>query len=61
MDLEAAVFMDKSSPPGFHAAKLEGVDRALLSHAKQTKGAAKTVIATEGENAATTASAKATL
>ena len=61
MDLEAAVFMDKSCPPGFLEAKLENVDHVLLSHAKQTKGAAKTVIATEGENAATMASVKETL
>ena len=61
MDVEAAVIMNKSCPPGFLAAKLENVDHALLFHAKQTKGATKTVIATEGENAATTASVKETL
>ena len=61
MDLEAAVIMNKSCPPGFHEVKLESVDHALLFHAKQTKGATKTVIATEGENAATTASVKETL
>ena len=61
MDVEAAVFMNKSCPPGFLAAKLESVVHVLLSHAKQTKGAAKTVTATEGENAATTASVKETL
>ena len=61
MDLEAAVIMNKSCPPGFLEIKLESVDHALLCHAKLTKGATKTVIAKEGENAATTASAKETL
>ena len=61
MDLEAAVIMNKSCPPGFLEIKLESVDHVLLFRAKQTKGATKTVIATEGENAATTASVKETL
>ena len=59
VDFIHAVFMNKSCPPGFHVVKLESVDHVL--DVKLTKCAAKTVIATEGENAATTASAKETL
>ena len=33
-DMETAVFMRRNCPPGFHVVKLEGVHRALFSHAK---------------------------
>ena len=34
VDKANAVFMRRNCPPGFHAVKLEGVHRALFSHAK---------------------------
>ena len=34
VDKANAVFMRRNCPPGFHVVKLEGVHRALFSHAK---------------------------